>query len=171
MKEFKGKLLISNARIGIVVARFNELVTKSLLNGALETLERLGIHKENISIAWVPGAFEIPLTAQTMAETNNFDAIVCLGAVIRGATPHFDFVAGQAAAGIAKIALENKIPVIFGVLTTDTIEQALERAGTKAGNKGAEAAESAIEMISLLQQIEGLPTHQKTSQFSIPVKN
>lgn len=154
MKEYKGRLIAPKARIGIVVARFNELVTKSLLNGALEGLERFGISKNNVTIAWVPGAFEIPLVAKQLAKTNQFDAIICLGAIIRGATAHFDYVASQSASGIAHVALETHLPVIFGILTTDTIEQAIERAGTKAGNKGFEAVQTAIEMIDLLQQIK-----------------
>lgn len=163
MVEFKGRLIASNhVRIGIVIARFNELITKSLLQGALDALERYGINKDSIDIAWVPGAYEIPLIAKQMALTNNYEAIICLGAVIRGATPHFDYVAGQAASGIAQVSLETNLPVIFGVLTTDTIEQALERAGTKAGNKGFDAAQTAIEMIDVLHQV-----NEHSSQSSI----
>lgn len=154
MKEYKGKLAVHQARIGIVVARFNELITKSLLSGAIEGLERCGIPVKNVNVAWVPGSFEIPLIAKQMALTGQFDAIICLGAVIRGATAHFDHVAGQVASGIAHVALEANLPVIFGVLTTDTIEQAIERAGTKAGNKGYEAAQTAIEMIDLMRQLK-----------------
>lgn len=155
MKEYKGRLIASKASIGIVVARFNELVTKSLLSGALEGLERFGVLQNNIAVAWVPGSFEIPLIAKQMATTGRYDAIICLGAVIRGATSHFDYVAGQCASGIAHASLETNIPLIFGILTTETIEQALERAGTKAGNKGFEAVQTAIEMIDLVQQIKG----------------
>lgn len=155
MKEYKGRLIASKARIGIVVARFNDLVTKSLLNGALEAFERFGIPQNHITIAWVPGSFEIPLIAKQLAQTGQVDAIICLGAVIRGATPHFEYVANQAASGIANVSLETQIPVIFGILTTDTIEQAIERAGTKAGNKGFDAAQTALEMVDLLQQIKG----------------
>lgn len=155
MKEYKGRLHAPKARIGIVVARFNELITKSLLSGALEGLERFGIPQNNITLVWVPGAFEVPLAAKQLAKTGQVDAIICLGAVIRGATPHFEYVAGQAAAGVAQVSLETNLPVIFGVLTTDTIEQAVERAGTKAGNKGFEAVQTAIEMVDLLQQMKG----------------
>lgn len=154
MKEYKGRLIASNVRIGIVVSRFNELVTKSLLDGALEGLNRFGVPSNHITVAWVPGAFEIPLVTQQLAKTEQVDAIICLGAVIRGATAHFDHVAGQAASGISQVALKTNIPVIFEILTTDTIEQAIERAGTKAGNKGFEAVLTAIEMIDLLHQIK-----------------
>ncbi len=155
MKEYKGRLIASQStRFGIVVARFNELITKSLLSGALEMFERYRIPNHNITIAWVPGSFEIPLVAKQMAISEQFDAILCLGAIIRGATAHFDYVASQTSSSIAHLSLEFNLPVIFGVLTTDTIEQALERAGTKAGNKGSEAAQAAIEMIDLLQQMK-----------------
>lgn len=140
----------SSLKIGICVARFNEFITKSLLEGAVSTLARHGASKENITVLWVPGAFELPLAAQHLAEQN--DAVVCLGAVIRGATSHYDLVCNQAASGIMKVGLEKHKPVIFGVITTDTIEQAIERAGTKAGNKGAEAALAAIEMVHLLRK-------------------
>jgi 6,7-dimethyl-8-ribityllumazine synthase len=153
MKEYKGRLIAPKARIGIIIARFNELVTKSLLQGALEGLERFGISPGNITIVWVPGSFEIPLAAKKLALTGQVDAIVCLGAVIRGATPHFEYVSSQVAAGIAQVGLETNIPAIFGVLTTDTIEQALERAGTKAGNKGWEAVQNALEMVDLFRQM------------------
>ena len=167
MKEYKGRLIASKARIGIVIARFNDLITKSLLDGALEGLERFGVPQSNITIAWVPGAFEIPLVAKQLAKTGQVDAIICLGAVIRGATPHFDYVAGQAASGISHVSLETEIPLIFGVLTTDTIEQAFERAGTKAGNKGFEAVQTAIEMIDLLQQIKaGTPASMACASIS-----
>ncbi len=155
MKEYKGRLIAHQIRIGIVVAHFNELVTKSLLNGALEGLQRYGIPESHITVAWVPGSYEIPLVAKQLALTGQVDAVVCLGAVIRGATAHFDYVAGQTASGIAHVSLETNLPIIFGVLTTDTIEQAIERAGTKAGNKGFEAVQAAIEMIDLLRQIKG----------------
>lgn len=155
MKEYKGRFIASKARIGIVIARFNELVTKSLLNGALEGLERFGIPESHITVAWVPGSFEIPLAAKQLANTGHVDAVICLGAVIRGATAHFEYISAQIASGIAHISLETNLPIIFGVLTTDTIEQAIERAGTKAGNKGFEAVQTAIEMIDLLQQMKG----------------
>ena len=154
MKEVKGKLLAQGMRFGIVISRFNELITKSLLEGALDGLERHGANTNHITIAWVPGAFEIPVAAKQMVESGNYDAIICLGAIIRGATAHFEHVATPCAAGIAQLALESGLPVIFGVLTTESIEQAIERAGTKAGNKGYEAAQTAIEMISLMQQLE-----------------
>jgi len=155
MKEYKGRLIASNIRVGIVVARFNELITKSLLEGALDTFDRFGVEEDNVTIAWVPGSFEIPLIAKQLAETKQFDAILCLGAVIKGATAHFDYVCSQTASGIARLALESNLPIIFAVLTTDTIEQAMERAGTKAGNKGSEYAQSAIEMIDLMRQLNG----------------
>ncbi|CUI16842.1 riboflavin synthase, beta subunit [Candidatus Protochlamydia naegleriophila] len=174
MKEYKGKLTNSNVRIGIVVARFNDMITHSLLQGALDTLERHGISSQSISVAWVPGAFEIPLIAKKMAHSGQFDAIICLGAVIRGATPHFDYVAGQAASGVANLSLETNLPVIFGVLTTDTIEQAIERAGTKAGNKGSDAALAALEMIDLLRQLQlscNFPPSLQTACMSVKEGN
>lgn len=154
MKEVKGKLLAQGMRFGIVVSRFNELITKSLLEGAIDGLSRHGAN--TMTVAWVPGAFEIPVAAKQMVESGNYDAVICLGAIIRGATAHFEHVATPCAAGIAQLALESGLPVIFGVLTTESIEQAIERAGTKAGNKGYEAAQTAIEMVSLLQQLETL---------------
>lgn len=157
MREIKGKLLAQGMRFGIVVSRFNELITKSLLEGAVEGLIRHGADESNITTAWVPGAFEIPVIAKQMTESGNYDAIICLGAVIRGATAHFEHVASPCAANIAQLALTSGMPVIFGVLTTENIEQAIERAGTKAGNKGYEAAQTAIEMVSLIHQLEKLP--------------
>lgn len=154
MKEFKGQLIAHHLRIGIVAGRFNELITKSLLEGAIDGLERYGVSEESIDVAWVPGSYEIPLIAKQMALTKKYDAIVCLGAVIRGATAHFDYVAGQVASGLAHVMQEVNLPVIFGVLTTDNIEQALERAGSKSGNKGFEAVQTAIEMVNLLKQIQ-----------------
>jgi len=141
-------------RFAIVVSRFNELITSQLLQGALEGLRRHGARDEQITVAWVPGSFEIPLVAQRLAKSGRFDAVIAIGAVIRGATPHFDYVAGAAASGISQAALQTGVPVIFGVLTTDTIEQALERAGTKAGNRGWDAAVTAIEMANLLKQLD-----------------
>ncbi|WP_038056895.1 6,7-dimethyl-8-ribityllumazine synthase [Thermodesulfobacterium hydrogeniphilum] len=141
-------------KIGIVISRFNVFITQKLLEGALDTLKRHKVSEGNIYIIWVPGAFEIPLVAKKLAQTQKFDAVICLGAIIRGATPHFEYVAAEASKGVAQVMLETGVPVIFGILTTDTIEQAIERAGTKAGNKGAEAALSALEMISLLKKIE-----------------
>lgn len=155
MKEYVGNLQGAGLRIGIVISRFNELVTHSLLSGALDALCRHGVDREDISIAWVPGAFEIPCIARQMAFSAKYDSVICLGAVIRGATPHFDCVASQAAAGIARVTQESAIPVIFGVLTTNTIEEALERAGTKSGNKGFDSAMAAIEMADLFRQLKG----------------
>jgi 6,7-dimethyl-8-ribityllumazine synthase len=154
MKEYKGHLIAHQIRIGIVIARFNELVTKSLLNGALEGLERYGVSASNITVVWVPGTFEIALAAKQLALTGFVDAIICLGAVIRGATAHFEHVAGQAASGVSQVSLETNLPIIFGILTTDTIEQAIERAGTKSGNKGFEAVQTAIEMVDLMRQLK-----------------
>lgn len=139
--------------IGIVAGRFNEFITGKLLGGAVDAFVRHGGEEQNITVAWVPGAFEIPLTAQKMVESGKYDAVVCLGAVIRGATPHFDMVANEATKGVAQVGLRTGVPVIFGILTTDSIEQAVERAGTKAGNKGFDAVTTAIEMINLLKQI------------------
>ncbi|WP_209122503.1 6,7-dimethyl-8-ribityllumazine synthase [Alkalihalobacillus sp. BA299] len=148
-KVFEGNLVGSGLKVGIVVGRFNEFITSKLLGGAEDALKRHGVAEEDVDIAWVPGAFEIPLAAKKMAETNKYDAVITLGTVIRGATPHFDFVCNEAAKGVSSLSLQTGIPVIFGVLTTDTIEQAIERAGTKAGNKGWEAAAAAIEMANL----------------------
>ncbi|MCI1591989.1 6,7-dimethyl-8-ribityllumazine synthase [Heyndrickxia oleronia] len=151
---FEGNLVGTGLKVGIVVGRFNEFITGKLLGGALDALKRHGVDEENIQIAWVPGAFEIPFIAQKMAKSNKYDAIITLGTVIRGSTPHFDYVCNEAAKGIAAISLNTGIPVIFGVLTTETIEQAIERAGTKAGNKGWDAAVSAIEMANLSKIVE-----------------
>lgn len=151
MKIIEGNLVAKGIRIGIVVGRFNEFIVSKLLGGALDGLKRHGLEEENIEIAWVPGAFEIPLIAKKMAKSNKYDAIICLGAVIKGSTPHFDYVCAEASKGIASVSLSTEIPVIFGVLTTDSIEQAIERAGTKAGNKGYDSAVSAIEMANLLK--------------------
>jgi 6,7-dimethyl-8-ribityllumazine synthase len=153
MTTYEGRLDASALRIAIVVSRFNETITRQLLEGARDCLRRHGADDRALVVAWVPGAFEIPLAAQRLARSGQYDAVICLGAVIRGATAHFEHVAGQAAAGVARVALETGIPVIFGILTTDTIEQALERSGIKAGNKGFDAALAAIEMASLLGQI------------------
>ncbi len=153
VKRIDGDLTVSKANIAIVVGRFNGFIVESLLAGALDTLQRAGIAADNITVSHVPGAFEMPLIVQKYAASGDYDAIIGLGAVIRGATPHFDFVAGENAKALASLALQHSIPVINGVLTTDTIEQAIERAGTKAGNKGAEAAMVAMEMISLLRKV------------------
>jgi 6,7-dimethyl-8-ribityllumazine synthase len=153
VNTYQGQLDATNLRVAIIVSRFNELITRPLLEGALDALRRHNADEERISVAWVPGAFEIAAVAKRLACSGAFDAVVCLGAVIRGATPHFDHVANQAAAGVARAAYDSGVPVMFGILTTDTIEQAIERAGTKAGNKGADAAVAAIEMASLLRQL------------------
>lgn len=149
---FEGNLIGDNQRFGIVVARFNEFITNKLLSGCLDTLTRHGVKRENIDIAWVPGAFEMPLAAQKMVG-RGYDAVICLGAVIRGATPHFEYVSNEVTKGIAQVGLSTGVPVIYGVITSDTIEQAIERAGTKAGNKGSDAAITAIEMVNLLNEI------------------
>lgn len=154
MKTFEGKLVSKEIKVGIVCARFNELVTSKLLGGALDGLKRHDIQEENIDVAWCPGAFEIPLIAKKMADSGRYDAIICLGAVIRGSTSHYDYVCAEVSKGIASVGLSTGLPVMFGVLTTDTIEQALERAGTKAGNKGYDCALGAIEMVNLIGEIE-----------------
>ena len=141
-------------KVGIVAARFNEIIVNKLLGGAVDGLVRHGVEEENITAAWVPGAFEIPLTAQKMAQSGKYDAIICLGAVIRGSTSHYDYVCSEVSKGIAQISLNTETPVMFGVLTTDTIEQAIERAGSKAGNKGSECAQGAIEMVNLIRALE-----------------
>ena len=151
---YEGNLIGTELKIGIVVSRFNGFITTKLLDGALDSLKRHGVNLEDVDVFWTPGSFEIPATAKRLAEKGRYDAIVCLGAVIRGATPHFDYVANESAKGIAQVGMNTGIPVIYGVITTDTIEQAIERAGTKAGNKGAEAAVTAIEMANLYRQID-----------------
>lgn len=154
MQTLEGKLTAKNMKVAIVVARFNEFITSKLLGGALDCLTRHEAEEKNITVAWVPGAFEIPLAAQTLAATKKYDAVICLGAVIRGATPHFDYVCAEASKGVAQVALQQQVPVAFGILTTDTIQQAVERAGTKSGNKGTDAAMSAMEMVNLLRQVK-----------------
>lgn len=149
---FEGNLVGSGLKIGIVVGRFNEFITSKLLGGAEDALRRHGVEQDDVDIAWVPGAFEIPVVAKKMAASGKYDAVITLGTVIRGATPHFDYVCSEVAKGISAINMQEGIPVIFGVLTTDTIEQAIERAGTKAGNKGWDAGSAAIEMANLLKQ-------------------
>jgi 6,7-dimethyl-8-ribityllumazine synthase len=151
---FEGHLVGSGLKVGIVVGRFNEFITSKLLGGAQDALKRHGVSDSDVDIAWVPGAFEIPLAAQKMANSKKYDAVITLGTVIRGSTPHFDYVCSEVAKGVSKITLNTGIPVIFGVLTTDSIEQAIERAGTKAGNKGWDSATGAIEMANLLRTIE-----------------
>ena len=152
MKTIEGKLIATGLRVGIVASRFNEFITGKLLGGAEDAFVRHGGNADDLEVAWVPGAFEIPLIAQKMAASGKYDAIVCVGAVIRGSTPHFDMVANESVKGIAHVGLQSGIPVIYGVLTTDTIEQAIERAGTKAGNKGFDAMTAAIEMANLAKQ-------------------
>ena len=154
MKTFEGNLVSKDIRVGIVAARFNEFITSKLISGAMDGLVRHNVNEDNIHIAWVPGAFEIPLIASKMARSGNYDAVICLGAVIRGATSHYDYVCNEVSKGIAAISLETGVPVMFGVVTTDNIEQAIERAGTKAGNKGYDCALSAIEMVNLLHSID-----------------
>ena len=153
MNTFEGKLVSEGIKVGIVAARFNEFITSKLLGGALDALTRENVKEDDVDVAWVPGAFEIPLVASKMAKTGKYDAIICLGAVIRGATSHYDYVCAEVSKGIAQVSLGEGIPVMFGVLTTDTIEQAIERAGTKAGNKGFECGQGAIEMVNVLRQI------------------
>lgn len=154
MKTFEGKLVARDIRIGIVAARFNEFIVSKLLGGAIDALTRHEVSEDQIDIAWVPGAFEIPLIASKMAKSNKYDAIICLGTVIRGATSHYDLVCSEVTKGIASVSLNEGIPVMFGVVTTDTIEQAIERAGTKSGNKGFDVATGAIEMVNLIRGIE-----------------
>ena len=151
---YEGKLNGSGLKIGIVAARFNEFIVSKLVSGAEDCLYRHDVAKEDVEVAWVPGAFEIPLIASKMAKSGKYDAVICLGAVIRGATSHYDYVCAEVSKGIANVSLNTDIPVMFGVLTTDTIEQAIERAGTKAGNKGFECAEGAIEMVNLSRELE-----------------
>lgn len=153
IKTNEGNLIASGLKFGIVVGRFNEFISSKLLGGAIDGLVRHGAVEEDITVSWVPGAFEIPIVAQKMANSSKYAAVICVGAVIRGSTPHFDYVAGEVSKGVARISLDTGVPVIFGVLTTDTIEQAIERAGTKAGNKGYDAAVTAIEMANLLKQL------------------
>ncbi|WP_306978399.1 6,7-dimethyl-8-ribityllumazine synthase [Alkalibacillus salilacus] len=154
MKTYEGNLVASNLKIGIVVGRFNGFINEKLLDGALDGLKRHGLTEDDIEVAWVPGAYEIPLAAKKMIEHGSYDAVITLGAVIRGATPHFEYVSGEVSKGVSSVSMETGVPVIFGVLTTDTIEQAIERAGTKAGNNGYGAAMSAIEMANLLQSFK-----------------
>ena len=149
----EGSLRGDGRKIGIVVSRFNSFIAEKLLDGAIDSLVRSGVNSDDIAVARVPGAFEIPLVAQKMARSGRYHAVLCLGAVIRGATPHFDYVAGEVAKGTAQVMLDTSIPVLFGVLTTETIEQAIERAGTKAGNKGSDVAIAALEMINLLDAV------------------
>ncbi|NLA29099.1 MAG: 6,7-dimethyl-8-ribityllumazine synthase [Propionibacterium sp.] len=153
MKTLEGDLVAQDIRVGIVASRFNEFITNKLLGGAIDALTRHGVAQDSIDIAWVPGAFEIPLIAATMAKSHNYDALICVGAVIRGSTTHYDYVCNEVAKGISSVSLTSGIPVMFGVLTTENIEQAIERAGTKAGNKGFDCAVGAIEMVNLMRSI------------------
>lgn len=155
MNTFEGKLVSHDMKIGIVAARFNEFIVSKLIAGATDALTRHEVKEEDIDLAWVPGAFEIPLIAKKLADSGKYDAVICLGAVIRGATSHYDYVCNEVSKGIAQISLNNGIPVLFGVVTTENIEQAIERAGTKAGNKGYDSAMAAIEMVNLIKHIEG----------------
>lgn len=153
MKTLEGKLTAKNMKIAIVVARFNEFITSKLLSGCIDCLIRHEVADEDLTIAWVPGAFEIPMAAKKLAESGKYDAVICLGAVIRGATPHFDYVCAEASKGIAQVSMQTGVPVAFGVLTTENIQQAVERAGTKAGNKGVDCAMTAMEMVNLFKEM------------------
>lgn len=153
MKTLEGNLTANNLKFGIVIGRFNEFIGSKLLDGAIDAIKRHGGNADEVEVAWVPGAFEMPLIAKKMANSKKYDAVICLGAVIKGSTPHFDFVSNEVSKGIAHVSLDSEIPVMFGVLTVDTIEQAIERAGTKAGNKGFEAAAGAIEMVNLIKSL------------------
>jgi 6,7-dimethyl-8-ribityllumazine synthase len=149
----EGSLISKGRKYGIVISRFNEFISNKLLGGALDALSRHGVAENEVTVAWVPGSFETPLAAKKMAESGKYDAVIALGAVIRGGTPHFDYVAGEVAKGVAQVMLQTGVPILFGVLTTDSIEQAIERAGAKAGNKGFDAAVAAIEMVNLMEQL------------------
>ncbi len=153
---YEGDLNSNGLKFGIVISRFNSFITTKLLDGALDSIKRHGGNLDDVDIVWTPGAFETPSIAKNLADSGRYDALICIGAVIRGATPHFDYVAGESAKGIAQVALNTGVPIIYGIITTDTIEQAIERAGTKAGNKGAEAAVTAIEMANLNRQLKAL---------------
>ena len=155
IRTVEGKMTGKGRKVGIVAARFNEFITSKLLGGALDMLRRHEVAEEDITTAWVPGAFEIPVIAKKMAESGKYDAVICLGAVIRGSTSHYDYVCNEVSKGIAQVSMGNGLPVMFGVLTCENIEQAIERAGTKAGNKGAECANGAIEMVNLMRELEG----------------
>ena len=154
MKVFEGNVVSKNIRVGIVAARCNEFIVSKLVGGALDGLKRHGVNEEDVDVAWVPGAFEIPLIAKKMAECGKYDAVICVGAVIRGSTTHYDYVCSEVSKGIASVSLSADIPVMFGVITTENIEQAIERAGSKAGNKGYDCALGAIEMVNLIREIE-----------------
>lgn len=153
IKIIQGNLVAQDDKYAIVIARFNDFIGSKLLEGCVDALKRHGVDDENIEVVWVPGAFEIPLVAKKLAKSSKYSAVITLGAVIKGSTPHFDYVSAEVSKGVAQVALQSDIPVIFGVLTTDNIEQAIERAGTKAGNKGADAAKTAIEMVNLIKAL------------------
>jgi len=153
-KVIEGNLLAKGKSFGLVASRFNDFMTKELVNGCVDTLIRHGADDKEITVAWVPGAFELPLAAQKMAKSKSYDAVICLGTIIRGATPHFDYIASEAAKGVAKVSLDSGVPVVFGIITADSIEQAVERSGSKDGNKGRDAALSAIEMANLVNQLK-----------------
>ena len=152
-KQYQGQLVGEGLKFGLVVSRFNEFITRKLLDGAQDALIRHGVSEAAVDVAWVPGSFEIPLAAQKMAQSGRYDAVICLGAVIRGGTPHFDYVAAEVSKGVSKVGLDTGVPVIYGIITTDTLEQAIERAGTKMGNRGFSAAEQAIEMANLIKSL------------------
>lgn len=154
MNILEGKVVVEGMKVGIVVARFNEFITSKLLSGAIDGLVRHDVNEDDVDVAWVPGAFEIPLVASKMAKSRKYDAVICLGAVIRGSTSHYDYVCNEVSKGIAAVSMENDIPVMFGVITTENIEQAIERSGSKAGNKGYECALGAIEMVNLIRKIK-----------------
>ncbi len=154
VRTIEGNLIAKGKKFGIIASRFNDFITKELVSGCLDMLTRHGANNEDLSITWVPGAFEVPLLAQRLAKSKSYDALICLGTIIRGSTPHFEYIASEVAKGIAKVSLDTGLPVIFGIITADTIEQAIERAGTKEGNKGRDAALSAIEMVNLLTQLK-----------------
>ena len=153
MQIYEGKLDATGLKFGIVIARFNEFISTKLLTGCLDALRRHGAEEENLEVAWSPGSFELPLLAKKMAKSGKYDAVICLGAVIRGDTPHFNYVSSEVSKGVAQVMLETEVPILFGVLTTDSLEQAIERAGTKGGNKGFDAAMAAMEMANLMKQI------------------
>lgn len=155
MRVIEGKVVAKGMKVGIVASRFNEFITNKLVGGAMDGLVRHDVNEDDVDVAWVPGAFEIPLIASKMAKSGKYDAVICVGAVIRGSTSHYDYVCSEVSKGIASVSLASNIPVMFGILTTDTIEQAIERAGTKAGNKGYDCALGAIEMVNLIREIEG----------------
>lgn len=155
MKTFEGQLIARDFKFGLVVSRFNEMLSQKLLSGALDALKRHEASDENIEVSWVPGAFEIPFAAKKMADSKKYDAVICLGVIIRGSTPHFEYIASEVAKGVAKVGLDSGVPTIFGIITSDTIEQAIERSGTKVGNKGWDAAVGAIEMADLTRRLQG----------------